>query len=141
MKFVDADIGYLLFVCFPIPLPCAKFNRDRTLSDMQGPLLLALTAYPCIKKFPYFLSQNFFTFSSHTEYVKREYCNRMSEKKKFSPFDKCLWFLSLRRQNKQKKNFRLSVCLYVRPSARPSVRPSVRLSGCTCVRGLFMWTQ
>ena len=30
--------------------------------------------------------------------------------KKFSPFDKCLWFLCLRRQNKAKK---ISVCLSV----------------------------
>ena len=42
---------------------------------------------------------------------KRKYCDRMSEKKKkFSPFDKCLWFLCLRRQNKRKK---ISVCLSV----------------------------
>ena len=41
---------------------------------------------------------------------KRKYCNRMSEKKKFSPFDKCSWFLCLRRQNKPRK---ISVCLDV----------------------------
>ena len=41
----------------------------------------------------------------------RKYCNRMSEKKKFSPFDKCSWFVCLRRQNKQKKC--PSVCLSV----------------------------
>ena len=34
------------------------------------------------------------------------------EKKKFSPFDECSWFVCLRRQNKQKK-FRLSVWLSV----------------------------
>ena len=64
-----------------------------------------------------------FTFSSHTEYVKRESIVIVCVKKKtkFSPFDKCL-FLCLRRQNKPKKN---SVCL------------SVCLSGCTYVR---TWT-
>ena len=50
---------------------------------------------------------------------KRKYCNRMSEKKKFSPFDKCLWFLCLRRQNKPKKisvylSVWMSVWMYVR---------------------------
>ena len=42
---------------------------------------------------------------------KRKYCNRMSEKKKFSPFDKCSCFVCLRRRNKQKKF--PSVCLSV----------------------------
>ena len=60
---------------------------------------------------------------------KRKYCNRMSEKKKFSPFDECSCFVNLKRQKEQKKKFRPSVCL------------SVCLSGCTYVRGLFMWTQ
>ena len=42
---------------------------------------------------------------------KRKYCNRMSEKKKFSPFDECSCFVNLKRQKEQKKNFvRLSVC-------------------------------
>ena len=128
MKFIDADIGYLLFVCFPIPLPCAKFNRDRMLSDMQGPLLLALTAYPCIKKFPYFLSQNFFTFSSHTEYVKREYCNRVSEKKNSLLLTNVYDFYLLEdKTSKKKSSVCLFVCMSVRPPARPSVRPSVRM--------------
>ena len=61
-----------------------------------------------------------FTFSSHTEYIKRE--SIVWVKKKFPPFDECSWFVCLRRQNEQKK---ISVCLY----------------GCTYVRGLFMWTQ
>ena len=61
---------------------------------------------------------------------KRKYCNRMSEKKKISPFDKCLWFLCLRRQNKQKK---ISAC----PSVRPFVCLSVCLSVCLYVRA---WT-
>ena len=54
-----------------------------------------------------------FTFSSHTEYVKREsiVITQVKKKKKFSPFDKCLWFLCLRRQKQAKKHFRPSVCL------------------------------
>ena len=40
---------------------------------------------------------------------KRMYCNRMSEKKKFFPFDECSCFVWLRRQKKQKKF--PSVCL------------------------------
>ena len=60
-----------------------------------------------------------FTFSSHTEYVKRKGIVIAWVKKKFSPFDKCSWFVCLRRQHKPKKN---SVC------------PSVCLSGCLDVR-------
>ena len=57
-----------------------------------------------------------FTFSSHTEYVKRENIVIAWVKKiKFSPFDKCLCFICLRRQKKQKKmSVCLSVCLAVR---------------------------
>ena len=51
----------------------------------------------------------------------RKYCDRISEKKKFSPFDEFSCFVCLRRQNKQKKSVCLSVCL--------------------SVRGLFLWTQ
>ena len=58
----------------------------------------------------------FFLLSHHGVCKKRKYCNRMSEKKKFSPFDKCLSFLCLIRQDKQKKI------------------PSVCLSGCLDVR-------
>ena len=61
-----------------------------------------------------FVTQTFFrifTFSSHTEYVKRESIVIAWVKKKFSAFDECSWFVCLRRQNKQKKNFHLSVCL------------------------------
>ena len=58
--------------------------------------------------------RHIFTFSSHTEYVKREsIVIAWVKKKKFSPFDKCLCLLCLRRQNKLKKNFRLSVYLSV----------------------------
>ena len=39
----------------------------------------------------------------------------MSEKKKFSPFDKCSCFVCLRRQKKQQK---ISVCLSVRTYVR-----------------------
>ena len=38
-----------------------------------------------------------FTFSSHTEYVKRESIVKAWVKKKFSPFDECSWFVCLRR--------------------------------------------
>ena len=44
---------------------------------------------------------------------KRKYCNRMSERKKFSPFDECSCFVCLRRQNKQRKFFVcMSVCTW-----------------------------
>ena len=61
------------------------------------------------------LTPRFFTFSSHTEYVKRESIITAWVKKKFSPFEKCSWFVCLRRQNKQKKSpsVCLSVCLDV----------------------------
>ena len=50
------------------------------------------------------LIQWFFTFSSHTEYVKREsIIIARVKKKKFSPFDECSCFVCLRRQNKHKK--------------------------------------
>ena len=71
-----------------------------------------------------FFSIYFFLFYFLITYgvcKKRKYCNRMS-KKKISPFDKCSWFVCLRRQNKQKK---ISVCLSV----------------CLYVRGLFMWRK
>ena len=58
-----------------------------------------------------------FTFSSHTEYVKRENIVIAWVKKKFSPFDECSCFVRLRKQNKRKKF--------------PSVCLSVSLSGCT----------
>ena len=45
---------------------------------------------------------SFFTYSSHTEYVKRESIVIAWVKKKFSPFDKCSWFVCLRRENKPK---------------------------------------
>ena len=55
-----------------------------------------------------------FTFSSHTEYVKRESILIAWVKKKFSSFNKCSWFVCLRRRNKPKKIFIcLSVCLDV----------------------------
>ena len=57
------------------------------------------------------LSLRFFYFLiTYGVCKKRKYYkyNRMSEKKKFSPFDKCSWFVCLRRQNKPKK---ISVCL------------------------------
>ena len=55
------------------------------------------------------------TFSLHTEYVKRESIEIAWVKKKFSPFDKCSWFICLRRQNESKKMFVcLSVWMYVR---------------------------
>ena len=66
-----------------------------------------------------------FTFSSHTEYVKRESIVIAWVKKKFSPFDECSCFVCLRRQNKQKK------CPSACPSVCLSVRPSVWMSGCT----------
>ena len=60
----------------------------------------------------------FFTFSSHTEYVKTESIEIARLKKiYFFPFDECSCFVCLRTQNKQ-KNFRLSVCLYVRRLGR-----------------------
>ena len=75
----------------------------------------------------FFVFCHLFTFSSHTEYVKREsIIIAWVKKKKFSHFDKCSCFVCLRRQYKQQK---MSVCL--------SVWMSVR----TYVHGLFMWTQ
>ena len=74
----------------------------------------------------------FFTFSSHTEYVKRENIvnAKMGKKiKEMSPFDKCSCFVCLKNQNKKK--ICLSVCLAV----CPSVRFSVRMSVCTSIRG------
>ena len=61
------------------------------------------------------------TFSSHTEYVKRESIVIAWVEKEFSPFDECSCFICLSRQNKQKKF--PSVCL--------SVCPPVCLSGFT----------
>ena len=61
----------------------------------------------------------FFTFSSHTEYVKKESMVFAWVEKKFFPFDECSCFVCLRTQNKQKKF------------------PSVWLS----VGGLLLWTQ
>ena len=68
-----------------------------------------------------------FTFSSHTKYVKRESIAIAWVKKKFSLFENFSWFVCLRRQKKPKKF--------------PSACLSVWMSGCTYVRGLFMWTQ
>ena len=65
-----------------------------------------------------------FTFSSHTEYVKRESIVIVWVKKN-SPFNECSFFVCLRSHNKLKKNFCLSVCLVVWLS----------------VRGLWLWTQ
>ena len=89
-------------------------------------------SYSYLTTWLYYGGRDIFTFSSHTEYVKREsiVIAWVKKKKKFSPFDKCLWFLCLRRQNKPKTiSVFLSVCL------------DVWMSGCTYVRGLFMWTQ
>ena len=75
-----------------------------------------------------------FTFSSHTEYVKRESII-IAWVKKISPFDEGSCFVYLRRRNKQKK-FRsawMSVCLH----ACLSACMSVCLSGCLTVR---TWT-
>ena len=57
-----------------------------------------------------------FTFSSHTEFVKREsIVIAWVKNRTFCPFDECLCFVCLRRQNKQKKHsVCLSVCLFVR---------------------------
>ena len=71
---------------------------------------VALTLY-------FFILIILFTFSSHTEYVKREsIVIAWVKKKTISPFDKCSCFVCFRRQNKQKKfpSVCLSVCLYVR---------------------------
>ena len=69
------------------------------------------------------ITEIFFTFSSHTEYVKREsIVIAWVKEKKFSPFDECSCFVCLRRQTKRKK---ISVCL--------SGCLSVWLSGCTYV--------
>ena len=63
---------------------------------------------------------NFYLLITYGVCEKRKYCNLMSEKKKFSPFDECSCYVCLRRQNKQEK-------------FRPSVYLSVWLSGCTYV--------
>ena len=65
----------------------------------------------------------FYFLITYGIYKKRKCCNRMSEEKKFFPFDECSFFVCLRRQNKQKKF--TSVCL----------------SACLSVRGLLLWTQ
>ena len=67
---------------------------------------------------------NFYFLITYGVCKERKYCNRMSEKKKFSPFDKCSWFVCLRRRTK-----------------KISGRLSVWMSGCTYVHGFFMWTQ
>ena len=58
----------------------------------------------------YGTSELFYFLITYGVCKKRKYCNRMSGKKKLSPFDKCSWFVCLRRQNKPKKT---SVCLRV----------------------------
>ena len=62
------------------------------------------------RKRTYSLFQPFYFLITYGVCKKRKYCNRIREKKKFSPFDKFLWFLCLRRQNKPKT---ISVCLDV----------------------------
>ena len=74
-----------------------------------------MTLYVLIKHWiiAIFFIRMFFTFSSYTEYVKREGIVIAWEKKKFSPFDECSWFVCLRRQNKPKtilSLFTYSVC-------------------------------
>ena len=80
---------------------------------------------------------NFYFLITHGGCKKRKNCNRMSEKKKFSPFDEC--FVCLRRQNKQKK---ISVCLSGCLSVRLYVCLSVCLSGLNYnPKGLFLRIQ
>ena len=79
-------------------------------------------------------SKKFFTFSSRTEYVKRESIVIAWVKKKILSFWWMFMFCTyVERQKEQKKNFRLSVCM--------SVCLSVCLDVCTYVRALFMWTK
>ena len=59
-----------------------------------------------------------FTFSSHTQYVKKESIV-IAWLKKISPFDECSCFVRLRTQNKQKKL--PSVCLSVRTYVRTCI--------------------
>ena len=76
----------------------------------------------------------FFTFSSHTEYVKRESIVIARLKKNY-PVDECSCFLCFRTQSKQKifLSVCLSVCMYVLLSVCVSVCMYVLLSVCLSV--------
>ena len=99
------------YFCWSLIL-CLHSHRSNAYSSMDSNwwILVKLLSESPIARAYY---RALFTFSSHTEYVKWEsiVIAWMKKKKKFSLFDKCLWFLCLRRQNKPKK---MSVCLDVR---------------------------
>ena len=89
----------------------------------------------CIQK----IFCNFYFLITYDVCKKRKYCNRMSEKKKFSPFDEFSCFVCLSRQNKQKNSFCLSVCLsgctyvdfsYGQNNFRRSERIQTKFGGC-----------
>ena len=56
---------------------------------------------------------SFFTFSSHTEYVKRESIIIAWVEKKILSFWRIFMFCMSYKTKQAQKNFRLSVCLYV----------------------------
>ena len=64
---------------------------------------------------------NFYSLITYAVCKKRKYCNRMSEKKNSLLLTNVLYGLEDKTSTKK--------------------FPSVCLSVCTCVRGLFMWTQ
>ena len=110
-NFVSEGLGSRVGIC-PVRL-------------LNGLILISFAFVPIV---------SFYFLITYGVCKKRKYCNRMSEKKEFSPFDECSCFVCFRRQNKQTK---ISVCLSVWLYER----------GCTWlyvwlyVRGLFMWTQ
>ena len=48
--------------------------------------------------FQIILPCRFYFLITYGVFKKRKYCNRMSEKKKFSPFDECSCFVYVKRQ-------------------------------------------
>ena len=91
-------------------------NSHRNLSLHQGYRLylagnfrtdLCITHITCHNRYI-----SFYFLITYGVCKKRKYCNRMSEKEKFSLFDEFSCFVCLRRQNERKKiSVRLSVCL------------------------------
>ena len=78
---------------------------------------------------------NYYFLITYGVCKKRKYCNRMSKKKNSLLLTNVHDLYVLEDKTSKKK------CPPVRLSVRMSVRPYVCLSGCTYVRGLFMWTQ